>query len=113
MRVGIYAYGPTSVQLTGSAKLLTFSSAPEERQTTNLAAGSHQLSRGIYLILPQVGCAVTAGSGCDLVALDGDKDDWPDPKGQIAAFDAAFASVDYKSLKEFFTIAKGLKAISA
>jgi hypothetical protein len=113
MRVGIYAYGPTSVQLTGSAKLLTFSSDPKGQQSTQIEAGSHPLSRGIYLILPHVGCAVSAGGGCDLVALDGDKDDWPDPKGQIAAFDAAFASVEYKSLKEFFTIAKGLKAISA
>jgi len=112
MRVGIYAYGPTSIQLTGTAKLLTLKPETKERSSVELTAGPHPLPRGIHLILPQVGCAVSAGGGCDLVVLDGDKDDWPDPKGQIAAFDTAFSSVDYKTLGEFFTIAKGLKAVT-
>jgi hypothetical protein len=113
MRVGIYAYGPTSVQLTGKAKLLTFSAETKESPSVELLPGANPLGRGIYLILPIDDCAVSATGECDMITPAGDKDDWPDPKAQIASFDATFASVDYASLKAFFAIARGLKAVSA
>jgi hypothetical protein len=112
MRVGIYAYGPTTVRLTGSATLLTFSPVVKERSSKVVQAGQHSLTLGIYLILPAEKCAISVTGDCDVVVL-ADKDDWPDPKGQLAGFDANFPEVDYKSLKEFVSIAKGLQPISA
>lgn len=113
MRVGIYAYGPTSIQLTGEAKLFTYSAETKQRTSRNVEPGSHPLPRGIYLVFPIGKGSISVGGGCDMIAVEDDKDDWPDPKGQLAGFDEAFASVDHKSLKDFFAIVKGLKAVSA
>ena len=112
MRVGIYAYGPASMQLTGKAKLLSYSAETKTSASMDVAAGPHSLARGIYLVVPSESCAVSVNGGCDTISVEDDKDDWPDPKGQLAGFDAAFASVEYKTLKEFFAIVKGLKAVS-
>lgn len=113
MRVGIYAYGPTTLTLTCEAKLYSLSPETKERTSRPLGEGVHQLVRGIYLVYPTGKGSVSAGNGADVIVVEGDKDDWPDPKGQIAAFNAAFPSIDYQTLKEFTSIVRGLSAVSA
>jgi hypothetical protein len=112
MRVGIYAYGPTTLQLGCEAKLYSLSPETKERTSRPLGEGAHELARGIYLVYPTGKGSVSAGGGCDVIVVEGDKDDWPDPKGQIAAFDAAFPTVDHNTLKEFVSIVRGLSTVT-
>lgn len=119
MRTAIFVHEPSIVTIEATnpsettAKIYTYGSAPEsstdayQDPTATPAAGTHQLARGIYLVLSNGAMKVSGVQG-DVQTDPTDKDDWPDPKpGVVALVPGATAA----SVKKFLTIAKGIAPV--
>lgn len=103
MRVGIYAYGPSTITLDRAAVITRFSpdGAHADRQ---VAAGQVSLPAGIHRIISKEPITVVGSVSCDLFVSLNDASEWPDPATTFGRFRSTFPEITYRAIQEFFPV---------
>jgi hypothetical protein len=105
MRTALYVQQPSTVTITvrvADAKAAAIKLYRYNHPGCRPAVGTHQLERGIYMVVSDGEIMVDTG---DVVieAASGDKDPLPGPRAQVVGLEPG-ATIE--SLQEFFAIAK-------
>jgi len=105
MRTALYVQEPSTVTISvrvAAPKAAAIKLYRYNRPDCRPAVGTHQLERGIYMVVSDGEILVDTG-GVTIEAASGDKDPLPGPRAQVIGLEPG---ATLESLREFFAIAK-------